>query len=76
MIKLFSNGCEGTTQLKAEPFKPTAVLEDFVNLMNMLYDGQGNLFEIKKYNKRLVVAINIPSNKSNEELFILLLLKK
>lgn len=49
MIKLFSNGCEGTTQLKAEPFKPTEVVEDFVNLMNMLYDGQGNLFEIKKY---------------------------
>jgi len=57
MIKLFSNGCEGTTQLKAEPFKPTAVLEDFVNLMNMLYDGQGNLFEIKKYKDETISLI-------------------
>lgn len=57
MIKLFSNGCEGTTQLKTEHFKPTAVLEHFVNLMDMLYDGQGNLFEIKKYQDEKISLI-------------------
>ena len=61
MIKLFSNGCEGTTQLKTEHFKPTEVHEHFVNLMNMLYDDQGDLFEIKKYQDEQISLIGSTS---------------
>jgi len=55
--KLFSNACEGTTQLKTQQFKPTGVLKDFVKLMNLLYYGEDPLFEINELPDETVLLV-------------------